>query len=181
MKGKIKLFRIRTLQFKKKGHLSDNSWFTNSEVNANRLKSKSSYNVSSSEFFTVLFFFGIRVRIDPQYPWLVVRRYVQWTMFHRYRRHRWHHYVELCWFKVVLTLFINVDYQYRINIVSTFSTSHHVNIVHILDIVILYDIESTSCEHWPLHRLYLHRSHRCIVVRYRINIVSSSLTCNLLT
>ena len=48
----------------------------------------------------------------------------------------------LCKFNVVLTPFINV-LQYRINILC----QHHVYIVHIVDIAILYDIESTSCRH----------------------------------
>ena len=54
-------------------------------------------------------------------------------MFHRYSRHCWHCYVEQYWFKVVLTLFINVIH-YRINIISTLCTSNFVYIVHIVDI-----------------------------------------------
>lgn len=37
--------------------------------------------------------------------------------------------------------------RYRFNILSIFCTSNCVFIVHIVDIVILHDIESTSCRH----------------------------------
>jgi hypothetical protein len=96
--------------------------------------------------------------------------------------------------------------RYPINIVSTLPTFLLVYIIHIVDIAMLYDIESTSCLHCdPLflfisftsytswcctissnhHRIdimnlssCLHCSHRqhLDVVRYRINIVSTLWT-----
>ena len=95
-------------------------------------------------------------------------------LVYQYCRHCWHRFVEQCWFNV-LTLSINVV-QYQINIVWTwfnsittlfklFNTSilqcwkisnQHcveitsdilVQIIHIVDIAMLYDIELTSCRH----------------------------------
>jgi hypothetical protein len=92
--------------------------------------------------------------------------------------------------------------RYRINIMSTFGTFLLAYIVHIVNIAMLYDIDSTSCRHckpfflftsftsltlqcckiWNQHRVNivilsfcLHHSHRwhCSVVRYGINIVST--------
>jgi hypothetical protein len=61
--------------------------------------------------------------------------------------------------------------QHRINVVSKLETFSLVYIVHIVDIAMLYDIDSTSCRHSSC----LNCSHRrhCDVVRYRFNIVST--------
>lgn len=80
-------------------------------------------------------------------------------MFHRYCRHIWHNFVDLCWFNALFTLFIIV-HRYRTDIVSalcawnlvcTISIQHHVYIVYIYYLVNIvnmsFDIESTSCRH----------------------------------
>ena len=72
--------------------------------------------------------------------------YVQWTMLHRYRRHRWHCYVEQYWFNVVLTLSINVV-QYRIIVSTSITANNLAYIVHNVDMAKLYDIKSTSCQY----------------------------------
>ena len=123
-------------------------------------------------------------------------------MFHRYRWHRWHSYNDWCWFKTVLTLFIDVD-KYRINILSTswasnlkqltlqcctISNQHCVDIAYIYLIFIVHinDIAVRTISN--KHRVditylllpCLHHSNcrHCNVVQYRINIMSILLTSN---
>ena len=80
----------------------------------------------------------------------------------------------------MVSLSINVV-QYRINILLTLLNSDYlVYFVHNIDIAMLYDIKSTSCRHRIPLNLCLHRSYRRHrnVLRYRINIVSTSPTSN---
>ena len=82
--------------------------------------------------------------------------------------------VMLCY--VVLTLFINVV-QFGINTVSTLCAFKLVYIVNIGDTSMLYNMAGTSLHSDHLVLNSYHCPHRN-VVRYQINIVSTSLTEN---
>jgi hypothetical protein len=66
--------------------------------------------------------------------------------------------------------------RYRINIVSTLWTFLLVYIVHIVDIAMLYDIESTSCQHCEPFFLFTSSTLRCCTIsnQHRIDIVNLS-------
>ena len=92
----------------------------------------------------------------PQYCTISIEHFVNilYLKQHLHRSHRWH--CNVVW--------------YRINIMSTLLTSKYlVYIVYIVDIAMLYDIDSTSCRRRSHHR---HRN----LVRCRINIVSTKFT-----
>jgi hypothetical protein len=69
--------------------------------------------------------------------------------------------------------------RYRINIVSTLWTFLLVYIVHIVDIAMLYDIESTSCRHCEpsfLFTSFTSSKSRCCTIsnQHRVDIVNFS-------